>query len=247
MTHRANVAAVALLTLAVTALAIPWTVAAQDADTADAVTAAMKSLCTAEADFRSNDRDGNLVNDFWTADVYGLYALRPITGGATQLPADTEDQNETIRLIQEHVAAADGQSLTGGYAKLTVKNALKAGKGQAYRGHIFRAFLKQDDGTGATDLRKDTDGKEFYGKVHDRNRFAFLAAPEKLASGKLFYLINADNTLWSFKLDEKYAMKFTAITPEADASSDFKTGKAEFDNAEIFPAAPGALGCSKPD
>jgi hypothetical protein len=30
-------------------------------------------LAYAEADFRTNDRDGNGINDFWTGDVAGLY------------------------------------------------------------------------------------------------------------------------------------------------------------------------------
>ncbi len=38
-----------------------------------------------------------------------------------------------------------------------------------------------------------------------------------------------------------------AMTAEEDSSSEFKTGKSEFDSADLFPAAPGALGCSKPD
>jgi hypothetical protein len=32
----------------------------------------IKTLCSAEADFRANDRDGNGVNDFWTGDLAGL-------------------------------------------------------------------------------------------------------------------------------------------------------------------------------
>jgi hypothetical protein len=36
---------------------------------------AMKILSSAEADYRFNDRDGNKINDFWTADVAGLYKL----------------------------------------------------------------------------------------------------------------------------------------------------------------------------
>ena len=36
----------------------------------------MKSLAAAEADFRgSNDRDGNIIEDFWTADVSALYGV----------------------------------------------------------------------------------------------------------------------------------------------------------------------------
>ena len=33
----------------------------------------LKSLTSAEAEFRANDRDNNGVNDFWTGDVSGLY------------------------------------------------------------------------------------------------------------------------------------------------------------------------------
>ena len=35
--------------------------------------ATLKSLASAEADFRGNDRDENKVQDFWTGDVAGLY------------------------------------------------------------------------------------------------------------------------------------------------------------------------------
>ena len=34
---------------------------------------ALKMLATAEADYRANDRDGNKVQDYWTADVAGLW------------------------------------------------------------------------------------------------------------------------------------------------------------------------------
>lgn len=32
----------------------------------------LKTLASAQADFRANDRDGNGVNDFWTGDIAGL-------------------------------------------------------------------------------------------------------------------------------------------------------------------------------
>jgi len=34
---------------------------------------ALKTLASAQADFRGNDRDGNRIQDFWTGDVAGLY------------------------------------------------------------------------------------------------------------------------------------------------------------------------------
>ncbi len=37
----------------------------------------MKTLSAAAEDFRGNDRDGNRIQDFWTADVSGLYGIEP--------------------------------------------------------------------------------------------------------------------------------------------------------------------------
>jgi hypothetical protein len=54
----------------------------------------LKTLASAQADFRANDRDQDGVNHFWRGDVAGLYALSP--GGG--LP---------IKLIQLDVAASD--------------------------------------------------------------------------------------------------------------------------------------------
>ena len=53
----------------------------------------LRTMSTAEADYRSNDRDWNHVNDFWTGDVSGLYHVKPAPEG-----------NPEIRLIEESVA-----------------------------------------------------------------------------------------------------------------------------------------------
>lgn len=37
----------------------------------------MKTLSAAEEDFRGNDREGNRIQDFWTADVDSLYGTEP--------------------------------------------------------------------------------------------------------------------------------------------------------------------------
>ncbi len=57
----------------------------------------LKSLFSGNADFRSNDRDGNEVNDYWVGDVSALYFLQ--RGG------------EAIKLIEPSVANADGAPL----------------------------------------------------------------------------------------------------------------------------------------
>ena len=39
--------------------------------------ASLKTIVTAQADFRANDRDGNGVADYWRGDIAGLYVLKP--------------------------------------------------------------------------------------------------------------------------------------------------------------------------
>ncbi len=56
----------------------------------------LKTLATAEADFRANDRDGNRIQDFWTGDVAELYHL-----GAA-------------KLIETSIAEADAKPLRKG-------------------------------------------------------------------------------------------------------------------------------------
>jgi hypothetical protein len=55
----------------------------------------LRTLSSAQADYRGNDRDGNGVHDFWRGDVAGLYGLLP-TGSS-----------EMIKLIELSVAGAD--------------------------------------------------------------------------------------------------------------------------------------------
>src|SRR5574341_1147969 len=63
----------------------------------------LKTLSSAEADFRANDRDWNHVNDFWTGDVKSLYTLT----SAGIRGAGTDPQDMAIRLIEQSVALAD--------------------------------------------------------------------------------------------------------------------------------------------
>lgn len=57
----------------------------------------LKTIASAQADFRGNDRDGNRLQDFWRADIQGLYSLKP------------EGSEEMIKLIEISVAGADGK------------------------------------------------------------------------------------------------------------------------------------------
>src|ERR1043166_7178419 len=54
---------------------------------------ALRTVATAEADFQSNDRDGNKKNDFWVGDVAGLRTLKV--------------EGQELQLIEISVAQAD--------------------------------------------------------------------------------------------------------------------------------------------
>ncbi len=55
--------------------------------------ASLKTLTSAQADFRSNDRDGDQKLDYWVGDVAGLYCI--------------ETNGQPIKLIEVSVAGAD--------------------------------------------------------------------------------------------------------------------------------------------
>ena len=61
--------------------------------------ASLKTVATAQADFRSNDRDGNGKNDFWRGDIAGLFTVKGKDGQA-------------IKLIEMSIAYADVRPLT---------------------------------------------------------------------------------------------------------------------------------------
>src|SRR5215470_12680160 len=67
----------------IAAIAIPGLLASQRASNERNASASMKTLATANADFRSNDRDGNHVNDFWVYDVAGFYTIYPPGASST--------------------------------------------------------------------------------------------------------------------------------------------------------------------
>src|SRR6187455_1337140 len=89
--------------LVISAIAIPGLLSSQRASNERGASTALKTLSSAEADFRSNDRDGNHENDFWTADVKGLYTMT----SAKVRGAGTAPDDPAIKLIEIETAAAD--------------------------------------------------------------------------------------------------------------------------------------------
>ncbi len=140
------------------------------------VSAALKTLASAEADFRANDRDGNGVNDFWTGDVAGLFNL--------------VIQGRELQLIARELAEADADPL---------RPMVKAPR--PYRGYYFAA-LETDESDPVRAERfygQDTGGSPARGKVHHHSKFGFVAYPaEPGVTGGFDYLLNEGNTIIRF-------------------------------------------------
>ncbi len=92
----------------------------------------LRTLATAQADFRHNDRDGDGLTNFWVRDVYGLFASCP--RGAPVHP------DHMLKLVDPSLAAADGKPALNAEevpASLAIgrfkpRRYLKEGPGRAY-------------------------------------------------------------------------------------------------------------------
>lgn len=133
--------------------------------------AALKSLASAEADFRANDRDGNRVTDFWTADVSGLYAL--------------EVNGKPLALIAREVGEADA-----------TPNRTLPGGPKPHCGYYFIALERDESEPGGPiSYKADTDGSGR--RQRHTSKFGFCAYPAVYGkTGRLTYILNEGNTMF---------------------------------------------------
>jgi len=154
--------------------------------------ASLKAICAGQADFRSNDRDGNQVQDFWTGNLAGLYGILPV--GSTEM----------IKLIDITLAGADFQ-----YNDSTPAAILgDVGLGEVpptefmvvsqKAGFFYKALDTDQDGSA---YRHDTFGvNNSSGAVGTPNRnltrFAYVAFPDSFSAGSHAYFVNESNTVF---------------------------------------------------
>jgi hypothetical protein len=133
----------------------------------------LKTLCSANADFRANDRDWNHANDFWVGDVAGLYVLESGYGA---------DKGQPIKLIELSVAAADVAPMTAisKYAGPSPK-----------AGYHFAVIPYQADGK-PYDL----------GNNRNPSAFAFCAFPVEYDERwrRYTFIVNEENTIYRKKI-----------------------------------------------
>lgn len=151
--------------------------------------ATLKTLTTAQADFRSNDRDGNGVNDYWVADVSGLGRI---------------DAGGRIRLIEDSAALADAKPCV----PLDTEgefHALKfaaAGKPSPKAGYRFVALPGSEDEGGRTVAYDE-------GKGRCRRRFGFCGYPAEYGKeGKLTFITSEENEIWKKDTGGKVPERF---------------------------------------
>ncbi len=179
----------------IAAIAIPGLLSSQRAANERNASASLKTLATAESDFRSNDRDGNKVNDFWTGDVAGLFCMTSVStpGNAAAEPP--------VKLIELSIAAADTAPLAaaaaGGEYRIITDFATQGPKS----GYWYFALLSDLTVAVAAEglYRQDTDATTTVpmGLVHNNSRFGFLAYPDAQGtSGKMAFMVNEANTMF---------------------------------------------------
>jgi hypothetical protein len=158
--------------LVASAIAIPGLLSADRASNERSASTRLKTLSSAEADFRANDRDANGVQDFWTGDVSGLYSLTV--------------HGRPLQLIERSVAEADTCPIRG----LCWPYRPREG--------YFYAALEADDSAEEPNkfYFQDTGGNRRMGDVHHLSKFGFCAYPRSSTTGKFTFLINENNTIF---------------------------------------------------
>ena len=194
--------------LAICAIAIPGLLSSQRASNERNASTSLKTLSSAEADFRANDRDWNHVNDFWTGDVKGLYTMT----SAAEKGAGNSPKDPMIRLIEIDVAGADADPtlIPAGGENMMLQRPQDAFAGYWYAALILDLTLKD---TEEATYKQDTGGTPSMGKCHNTSKFGFCAVPDSDRQGKFVFIVNENNTIFR-----------SAVTTPARMGSDVPPG-----------------------
>ncbi len=167
----------------------------------------LRTIGTAQVDFRSNDRDNNMINDFWVRDISGLYRIRP-TGG----------DDWSIKLIELSIALADAKpcvaldkkgecKLEGEKQSVTLEQ-LEPGAPKA--GYNFVVLESYEDENGKT-VKYDN------GSGRSQSTFGVCAYPADTAKTPKAstYIMSEENVVWKKDTGGKPATTFPLKPAEA--------------------------------
>jgi len=183
----------ACIVLTICAIAVPGLMSSRRASNERNASTSLKTLSSAEADFRSNDRDWNHVNDFWTGDVKGLYTMTP----AAVRGAGTAPKDQPIRLIEVSIACADTDPalVPAGGENMALQN---FGQPAPKSGYWYVAFVKDRtlEDSEESVYKRDTAGNPPMGKCHNTSKFGFATFPDSTGKGKYIFRVNENNTIF---------------------------------------------------
>jgi len=194
----------------IAAIAIPGLLSSQRASNERNASASLKTIASAEADFRGNDRDGNRVQDFWVADVASLYGMDPM--GST----------EPIKLISISVAGADTTPPLGAGAAGTVSSLVQITAyctQSAKAGYWYRPLTTDDTNPGlpygqqTTALAANIVAGAVAATSWNTSKFGFVAFPDTRSSGRNIFVINEGNTVFKRGVNQLYAPVKAAGVP----------------------------------
>jgi hypothetical protein len=179
--------------LIVAALAIPGLFASGRVSNDRSAWSRLKSLTSAEADFRANDRDWNHVNDYWTGDVKSLYTL---TSSAIQ-GVGGEPDDPPIKLIERALAAADadGQRIDAGGENGDLASTTVPSPRDGYWYAALSLDLSAPNGAESI-YQVDTGGRPPMGSCHNLSKFGFVSFPDSQSTGPYVYIVNQNNTVF---------------------------------------------------
>ena len=192
----------------VVALAIPALLSSQRASNERSAAASLKSIATAQVIFLSNDLDSNLVRDYWTGDLAGLYCLT-----SAAIPGFDD---EPMALIEMSLATADSAPLAEGDAGGEYAAISRFGT-QAPKAGYWIAVLDGDNAA-SDDYQRITGGTPAMGPVHNRNRFGYITFPDALGvSGGKAAIINEAAIIYRREIPVSF--KPSSATPPGPVTS----------------------------
>ncbi len=178
----------------IAAIAIPGLLQAQRASNERNASASLKTMATAEADFRANDRDNNRAQDYWTHDVSGLYTLTPY--GLSGAPATAA----RIKLIDISIASADtdaAQAFATASASSWGTTSVTLIQPSSAKAAYWYFAMDQDLGTGVSADYRQADTIATANTSHKNTSiFGFGAYPDSMGSGRNMFIVNENNTVF---------------------------------------------------
>jgi prepilin-type N-terminal cleavage/methylation domain-containing protein len=204
----------------IAAIAIPGLLSSQRASNERNASTSLKTLSSAEADFRANDRDWNHVNDFWTYNVAGLYTM---TSAAVVGAKANSTTDPSIKLIELSVASADCDPATATGATSEYLDQTNFAVYSAKAGYWYMAlhFDNTLSGTAEMTYKTDTNGTPPMGSVHNTSKFGFLSYPDSQSSGKYVFIVNENNTI--FRSATSGAIRPAATNPPGTLGAPYNT------------------------